>query len=157
MIRTRNATLALVFMLAWPAAPLHAQTEPGADEVAKRFVAAWNEHDAPAFGQLLAADADWVTASGLRLHGRAKVQEFLAKEHSTWARTTSMRVVSIHVRPLSSNAAGVFLEWEIVETAAASEPAPSARRGNNLFVVTRAGGGWVIAAGQVARVPAANP
>ena len=125
---------------------------PEPDDVATRFAEAWNAHDAAALGRLLVADADWVTASGLRLHGRTKIQDYLAKEHSTWARATTMRVVSIHVRALSAGAASVFFEWEIVTTSDAS-PAAGARRGNNLFVVSRSSGDWQIVAGQVARAP----
>ena len=140
---------ALLILIALPAARSQ-DNPPEPDDVATRFAAAWNAHDAGALGRLLATDADWVTASGLRLHGREKIQEYLAKEHSTWARATTMRVVSIHVRTLSPGAASVFFEWEIV---AASTESPGARRGNNLFVVSRSGTDWLIVAGQVARAP----
>ena len=148
-----------IALLASLAAPTHAQSGTGPEqvEVANRFVAAWNAHDAVALGRLVAADADWVTASGLRVHGRAKIQDYLAREHATWAKTTTMRVVSIHVRPLSTGAASVFLEWEIVEDAGVAGAGPTARRGNYLFVVMREGAGWIIVAGQVARAPAPKP
>lgn len=91
------------------------------------FVDAWNTHDPAAFGKLFAPDADWVTASGIRLRGREK------------------------------EAASVFFEWEISEEAAGSAEASSPRRGNNLFVVQRAESGWTIVAGQVARSGTAKP
>lgn len=142
----------LLVLIAALSIPAFAQSQAGADEVATRFVAAWNAHDADALGKLIAADADWVTASGLRLHGRPDIQKYLAKEHETWAQSTRMRVVSIHVRALANDSASVFLEWELMERRETG--GVSARRGNNLFVATLAGAEWIIVAGQVARVPA---
>jgi uncharacterized protein (TIGR02246 family) len=113
------------------------------------FVAAWNSHDAAAFGKLFAADADWVTASGLRLRGRDKIQAYLAEEHATWAKTTRMQATNIHVRRASADTVTLFFEWEITDIAAGSS-----RRGNNVFVATRPDAGWIIGAGQVARKPA---
>jgi uncharacterized protein (TIGR02246 family) len=136
---------------AWSLTAL-SQEATAPEDVARRFVAAWNAHDAESLGTLIAADADWVTASGLRLRGRADIQQYLAKEHETWARRTNMRVVSVHVRPLAADSASVFMEWELMERKETG--GASARRGNNLFVVTRSEAEWIIVAGQVARVPA---
>jgi uncharacterized protein (TIGR02246 family) len=119
------------------------------DALVNGFVAAWNSHDAAAFGKLFAADADWVTASGLRLRGRDRIQAYLAEEHATWAKTTRMQVTNVHLRRLNPDTVTVFFEWEITDAAAGSS-----RRGNNVFVATRSGAGWSIGAGQVARKPA---
>lgn len=143
--------LLLAVLAAWSLTAL-AQEPAAPEDVARRFIAAWNAHDAQSLGKLIAADADWVTASGLRLQGRPDIQEYLAKEHETWARRTNMRVVSIHVRTLAADSAGVFVEWELMERKETG--GASARRGNNLFVVTRSDAEWIIVAGQVARVPA---
>jgi len=125
-------------------APTH---EAGA--LVTRFVAAWNAHDAPAFGALMATDADWVTASGVRLRGRDKIQAYLAEEHASWAKQTTMRAVNIHVRPLNRTSAVVLFEWEIA-TPGEEGGAPSVARGNNLFVAAD-DKGWSIVSGQVAR------
>ena len=117
------------------------------------FVAAWNTHNPKAFGDLMAADADWVTASGKRMHGREQIVEFLAAEHSTWAKRTTMRTRSVHVRMLDEKTAVLMLEWEIV-TPGETGAAPAVARGNNVFVA-RQEQGWLIVAGQVARAPAA--
>ena len=118
-------------------------------EVATRFVEAWNAHDAAAFGALTATDADWVTASGIRLLGRDKIQAYLADEHATWAKRTTMKALNIHVRSLSAKTAIVLFEWEIATPGEAGS-APSVARGNNLFVAID-DNGWTIVAGQVAR------
>jgi uncharacterized protein (TIGR02246 family) len=131
-----------------------ASEKPAGDakDLATRFVAAWNTHDAAAFGALMAVDADWVTASGIRLAGRDRIQAYLGEEHSTWAKHTIMRASNIRVRALDAKTAVVLFEWEI-ETPGNEGAAPTISRGNNLFVVaheTR----WSIVAGQVARTRA---
>ena len=120
-----------------------------ADELATRFVAAWNAHDPASFAALMATDADWVTASGIRLRGRDKIEAFLAEEHATWAKPTTMQAMNIHVRRLNSKTAIVLFEWEIA-TPGAGSGAPTVSRGNNLFVAVD-DGGWTIVSGQVAR------
>jgi uncharacterized protein (TIGR02246 family) len=142
--------LAVAMLFAWPATSTPSEgTLKEADSLATRFVAAWNSHDVTAFAVLMAPDADWVTASGLRLAGRDKIQAYLADEHATWAKTTTMRATNIHVRALSRNSAVVLFDWEI-ETPAEGGGAPSVARGNNQFVAVK-NGAWIIASGQVAR------
>ena len=97
----------------------------------------------------MAADADWVTASGIRLRGRDKVQAFLAEEHATWAKPTTMQAMNVHVRPLNKKTAVVLFEWEIA-TPGAGGSAPTVSRGNNLFVAVD-DDGWTIVSGQVTR------
>jgi len=142
--------LALVLLFTWPDASVAG--EPAlreARELATRFVEGWNAHNAASFGALMAVDADWVTASGIRLRGRDKIQDYLAGEHATWAKRTSMRALNIHVRPLNAKAAIVHFEWEIA-TPGEGGGAPSVARGNNLFVAVD-DNGWIIVSGQVAR------
>jgi uncharacterized protein (TIGR02246 family) len=145
------ARLAVVLLCVWPASSLSMSATPNAGDLLAGFVAAWNSHDAAAFGHLMAADADWVTASGKRLHGREQIVKFLAGEHSTWAKTTTMRTRSIHMRMLDAKTAVLMLEWEIV-TPGDAGAAPAVARGNNVFVA-RENNGWLIVAGQVARAP----
>ena len=97
----------------------------------------------------MAEDADWVTASGLRLRGRAKIQGYLAEEHSTWAKRTTMQASNIHVRPLNAKISIVSFEWTIT-TPGEEGSMPSIARGNNLFVATNEKG-WTVVSGQVAR------
>jgi uncharacterized protein (TIGR02246 family) len=142
--------LALVLVGTWSCASNPGETPArGAGDVATRFVAAWNAHDPPAFGALMAADADWVTASGIRLRGRDRIQAYLADEHATWAKPTSMRAMNIQVRALNPKSAVILFEWAI-ETPAKDGGASSITRGNNLFVAANENG-WTIVAGQVAR------
>jgi uncharacterized protein (TIGR02246 family) len=136
-------------VLACAGAPLPAADTTRPDELVAQFVAAWNAHDAPAFGKLFASDADWVTASGKRLHGRDAIVAYLGEEHASWARATRMQSAQVHVRRVDEATAAVFFEWQIAAPNPEANAAP--RRGNNLFVAARTPEGWTIVAGQVAR------
>ena len=98
----------------------------------------------------MAEDADWVTASGLRLRGREKIRAYLSEEHATWAKRTSMQATNILVRRLSGKTSIVSFEWTIT-TPAEGGGTPSVARGNNLFVAVDEKG-WAIVSGQVARI-----
>jgi uncharacterized protein (TIGR02246 family) len=139
---------ALLSVLWFPSSGLAQSPEP--QRLVQEFAAAWNAHDAEAFGKLFSDQADWVTAPGTRANGRAAIQDFLAREHTTWARTTTMTPTNIVVRSLSADMAVILFEWEIggATDAAGKRAAPS--HGNNLFVASRDRGRWTIVAGQVA-------
>ncbi len=143
------APLAICLLLLVPAASRAMSVTPSPAGLIESFVAAWNSHNPVAFGHLVAADADWVTASGKRLLSRPHIQAFLADEHETWAKTTTMKTVSSRVRMLDDDTAVVMFEWEISAPAVAGQ-APTVSSGNNLFVAVKRGD-WIIVSGQVAR------
>lgn len=127
------------------------QAQPSSpDDIAVRFVRAWNAHDTEALGRLFAADADWVTASGLHVSGRDKIRAYLAQEHATWAKVTTMKAMDTRVRSVSENVAVVFLQWQIQGAPDAANKEATVSRGNNLFVAMRQADGWSVVAGQVA-------
>jgi len=144
------ARLFTLLICAWAGASVSGEVPPReARDLATQFVSAWNAHDSVAFAALMAKDADWVTASGIRLHGRDKIQAYLAEEHTTWAKHTSMRALNILVRPVNRKTATILFEWEIA-TPGTEGGAPSVARGNNMFVAIN-DNGWRIVTGQVAR------
>lgn len=142
-------TLAICLWLLIPAASQSTTITPGPARLIESFVAAWNSHNPVAFGYLMADDADWVTASGKRLQGRPQIQAFLAEEHESWAKTTTMKSVSSRVRMIDAETAVVMFEWEISNQAVAGE-APTVSSGNTLFVAVERDD-WIIVSGQVAR------
>ena len=145
----RVSHMLVCLVLAWSSASPGMSITPAPDGVVIGFVAAWNSHSPAAFGQLMAADADWVTASGQRLRGREPIQEYLAEEHATWAKTTTMKALSVHVRLIDDKTAVVMFEWQI-RTPGAAGAEPTVTHGNNLFVAVK-NGDWLIVSGQVAR------
>jgi uncharacterized protein (TIGR02246 family) len=151
-MNTKWTLLTAFVVLAWMAcAPSFAQVaaadEP--EQLVNRFVAAWNTHDAQAFGKLFADDADWVTASGIDLQGRDRIQAFLAEEHASWAKATTMTAERIRMKRMDADSAVVIFHWRIAREGESS--GGHARRGSNVFVASRSPQGWIIVAGQVAR------
>jgi uncharacterized protein (TIGR02246 family) len=123
------------------------------DGVVDLFARSWNAHSMKAFCDVLAEDADWVTVAGTRLKGRSEVQAFLDKEHSGWARTTSMRATDVAMRSLGVDAAVVSFNWEITRPVGRDGQPSAPSRGVNLFVVARQGSGWKVVSGQVGVEP----
>jgi uncharacterized protein (TIGR02246 family) len=120
------------------------------DAVVEGFVRAWNAHDMEAFGRLFAADADWVTASGVHMIGRDDIQAYLTQEHATWAKTTTMTATGTRLRRISEDIAIIFFQWQIAGALDQAGTQAAVARGNNVLVVTKQRGGWLIVAGQVA-------
>jgi uncharacterized protein (TIGR02246 family) len=121
----------------------------GPDEVVALFARSWNAHSMKSFCDVLSDDADWVTVAGTRLKGRSEVQAFLDKEHSGWARTTSMRTTDVAVRPLGVDAAVISFNWEITRAVGGDGQPSAPSRGVNLFVVDKQDSEWRVVSGQV--------
>ena len=119
-------------------------------ELADAFVDARNTHDVRAFGRLYADDADWVRVGGDRHKGRVAIEGALAKEHASWAGTTTLRASDVAVRAIDSENAIVMFKWEITRP---EESAVKSLRGNILLVAAKQDGRWNITAGQASAVP----
>jgi uncharacterized protein (TIGR02246 family) len=133
--------------LLWLAVGLQAQpAQP--ESLVEAFVSAWNKHDAKAFGEMFSEEADWVTASGTRVKGRADGESCLGKEHLTWARTTTMAASDIEARAIGQDLAVVLFRWKIVGAGQAGTTASPTYEGSTLFVGTKQGSRWTIVAGQ---------
>jgi uncharacterized protein (TIGR02246 family) len=146
----RKHLVAFVIVFGWTAGAAAGQTS-AAGALADAFVDAWNTHDVRALGRLYADDADWVTVGGERHKGRVAVEGVLAKEHASWARTTTIRATDVAVRAIDSENAIVIFKWEITRP---EESAVKPLRGSTLLVAARRDGSWIITAGQAAAVPA---
>jgi uncharacterized protein (TIGR02246 family) len=112
----RKHLVALVILFGCMARVAAGQNSSAAGALAAAFVDAWNTHDSRAFGRLYADDADWVTVGGETHKGRVPVEAALAKEHASWARTTTLRATDVVVRAIDSENAIVMFKWEITRT-----------------------------------------
>ena len=88
--------------------------------------------------------------AGERLKGRVVIEQALAKEHASWARTTTLRAADVSVRELDRQRAILMFKWEISSDAERGAPP---RRGSTILVVENGRAGWVIVAGQAAAAP----
>lgn len=121
------------------------------ESVADNFAMAWNTHDSSRFESLFASDADWVTAKGVKIRGWPSIRAVLEREHSTWAKTTTMTVASTSVRRIGLDDAVLYFQWEIAGAGGSTASALPPYQGVNLLVLSRVADGWRIVAGQVTR------
>ena len=149
IIPVLRQVLALALFFCSTAGLVVAQTSSGPGALADAFVQAWNTHDARAFGRLYADDADWITVGGERHKGRVAVEGALAKEHASWARTTTLRATDVVVRDIDSEHAIVMFRWEVART---EEAGATPARGNTLLVAAKQDGRWLIVVGQASTV-----
>jgi len=139
----------------------HLSPKQAAAQTVAGFAETWNRHDMRAFGQLFAADADFVNVTGSWWKGRAAIEKNHAYLHGTIATadtatvtaparnhgifgTTTITFDSMDVRMQAPTVATARVPWSIrgdVRTAAV-------RRGLFLFVVKKARSQWYIAAAQ---------
>ena len=150
IIPVLRQVLALALCFCSTAGLVAAQTSSGPGALADAFVQAWNTHDARAFGRLYADDAEWITVGGERHKGRVAVEGALAKEHASWARTTTLRATDVVVRDIDSEHAIVMFRWEVTRT---EEGVAKPLAGNTLLVAAKHDGRWIIVVGQVAALP----
>jgi uncharacterized protein (TIGR02246 family) len=122
-----------------------------AEVVAQRFLEAWNAHAPSIFTVAVDSDADWIHARGAKLRGRADIESYLAREHSTRARETRMVPLGIESRLLCEGVAIVALSWQI------SRENEAAFRGMTQFIAQKTGSRWVVISGQVTSGPASQP
>jgi uncharacterized protein (TIGR02246 family) len=144
-----RCTIATLSLACWCVSALPASAQvPTPDALVDSFLQAWNTHDPRVLDAALADDADWVTASTLRLSSREAIQSYLAHEHSTWARTTQMSAGTRTMRMPSADVAVVSFDW-VITGGTDRQGNPAVFRGANMFVATRGLTGWRLIAGQV--------
>lgn len=90
----------------------------GADTVAIRgvveaFVTAWNHHDAAAFGNVFAADADFTNIRGQGASGRNAIMAFHARVFATRFSHSIQTVTAVHIRAVRPDVAAVDVNWHL--------------------------------------------
>jgi uncharacterized protein (TIGR02246 family) len=95
---------------------------------------------------LVDVDVDFVTVAGHWLRGRAEFLQHHQDIHRRHLRDSTWRAVAYTVRPLGDDLGLAHHEWTIIgERDPAGSPLPP-RSGIFTWVVSRAGGSWLIAA-----------
>jgi uncharacterized protein (TIGR02246 family) len=101
------------------------------------FEDAWNQHDAHAFAENFAGDADFTNVRGDAAHGRKAVQDFHAPMFATKFKNTHQTADDVKIRFLNADIASVDIRWEMTgATDADGTPIPI-RKGLLSWVVTR--------------------
>jgi uncharacterized protein (TIGR02246 family) len=123
---------------------------PGDEQIQRLIadhVAAWNMHDARAYSQTYAEDADFRSVRGIAAHGRNAIEEFHASRFDTLFRTSHLTASDVWTRVITPTIASVDVRWEMTgATGHDGKPIPF-RSGLMNCVVTKTNGEWLITVG----------
>src|SRR5581483_4036467 len=109
------------------------------------LVEAWNRHDAAAFADAFALDADFTNVFGMRAKGRAAIIDFHAPIFETMFKQSRLSATAVEVRFLRPDVAAIDVHWEM---SGARDPRGnewSLRRGLINLVATNERSSWLIA------------
>lgn len=106
---------------------------------------AWNTHDAHAFAEILAEDADFTNVLGMGAHGRKAIEEFHAPMFASNFKNSNLTPENVTIRFLSPDIASVDVGWKMTGAYRLDGTPAPLRKGLLNWVVTRSGDGWLIA------------
>jgi uncharacterized protein (TIGR02246 family) len=114
------------------------------EELVSSFVSAWNQHDAHAFAETFAEDADFTNVHGIGAHGRSSVEQFHAPIFETLFKDSHLTATEVRTKLITPTIASVDVRWEMTG-AADWDGTPIPRRiGLVNWLVTNHGGKWLI-------------
>jgi uncharacterized protein (TIGR02246 family) len=112
-----------------------------------RQAAAWNRHDAKAYAELFAEDADVVNVVGWWWKGRAELEAKLTAAFAWVFADSTLTITEVQVRFLAPEFAVAHVRWTM--TGARTPPnIPEPRQGIQTQILRKTGGQWLIAAFQ---------
>lgn len=115
-------------------------------ELERRTDEAWNRHDAAAYGQRYATDADSVNVLGWWWHGRAQITQKVAEAHALIFRHSVLRTDEVQIRFLRPDVAVVHVRWSMTGALGPDgKPVPS-RTGLRTEIMQKQDGHWLIVA-----------
>jgi uncharacterized protein (TIGR02246 family) len=121
-----------------------ASSEQEIRKLVSAFMDAWNRHDAHAFSENFAEDANFTNVIGRSAHGRKAVEEFHAPLFATRFKNTRQTAGEVKIRMLTPDIASVDVSWEMTGAVEADGTLLPPRKGLLNWVVTRKGDRWLI-------------
>jgi uncharacterized protein (TIGR02246 family) len=152
MMRTSRAAVAGAFLLLCSPVTSRAEADPPRSLVAG-FVRAWNAHDAKALGALFAEDADYVTARGNWMKGRAWIEGQMEKALAGRLKGTTMVETNTTVRLVRPDLAVMHFEWEVSGETGPDGKTLITRHGIMQIVAVSRSGAWKILSAQDTATP----
>ena len=114
------------------------------EDLVRALEAAWNRHDAHAFAQAFAEDADFTNVFGMVQKGRAGIEAGHAPIFKTMFKDSRLAVTETRVRLIRSDVAAVDVKWTMTGARDPhGNPWPE-RTGLLNWIVTRHGERWLI-------------
>jgi uncharacterized protein (TIGR02246 family) len=146
----RSAYRMLAFGLLACGLPGMAMAEPSGDAAIRNIQTAqevaWNAHDANAFAQLFAEDADAVNVLGWQWTGRAEIEQKLGDAFAYVFAASRLHIDDVRIRSLSPDLALAHVTWSMTGARNADGSGGNApQRGIETQLLQRSGGGeWRI-------------
>ena len=81
------------------------------EDLVRALEAAWNRHDAHAFAQAFAEDADFTNVFGMVATGRAAIEALHAPLFKTMVKDSRLTVTHTSVRLIRPDVAAVDVKW----------------------------------------------
>lgn len=114
------------------------------DDLVRALEAAWNRHDAHAFAEAFAEDADFTNVFGMVQKGRAGIEAGHAPVFKTMFKDSRLTVTETRVRLIRPDVAAVDVKWAMTGARDPhGNPWPD-RAGLLNWIVTRHGERWLI-------------
>ncbi|HET6546168.1 MAG TPA: SgcJ/EcaC family oxidoreductase [Rhodanobacteraceae bacterium] len=111
--------------------------------VAMRQADAWNRHDAKAYADLFAADADVVNVVGWWWQGRAELERKLTTAYARMFKDSKLTITDVQVRFPTPSIAVAHARWTM--TGAKPPPGlPEPKEGIQTLVLQKHAGKWLI-------------
>jgi uncharacterized protein (TIGR02246 family) len=114
------------------------------DGIVDALRAAWNRHDAHAFAQCFAEDAEFTNVFGTTTHGRNEIERNHANLFSAFLKDTEWTKSEAQIRWIRRDVACVDIRWELIGSRDAEGNPWSPRLGLISFVATGIDGDWLI-------------
>jgi uncharacterized protein (TIGR02246 family) len=107
------------------------------------LVTAWNRHDAAAFAECFAPDADFTNVFGMPAQGRAAIAAAHAAIFQTVFSDSSVTVTQTRIRLIRDDVAAVDARWEMRGARDAQGKPWPLRRGLMSMIATNENGAWL--------------
>ena len=114
--------------------------------VVEELVGAWNRGDGASFSRLFAENADYVTASGVRLAGRGQIRDALFTRAPVSTESGQVSLVTDSVKVLGPDAAVILCAWQMAPGDTPQTHEASVRTGFVTIVMQEGADGWHIVA-----------
>lgn len=114
------------------------------DETLEKFAEAWNSHNAKAFAELFAADADFTNVFGQKAKGREAIELFHAPMFSGMFKESRLNIKDVGKRMVRPDVAAIDALWTMVGAMDPNgNPWPD-REGLMNLIMTGENGTWLI-------------
>lgn len=123
---------------------LPSKDEEAIKKVLTNFTDAWNKHDAIAFANIFAKDADFTNVAGKSAHGRDQIEKHHEPGFKTKWKDSYQTIIQHKIRFIKQDVAAVDAWWELTGIKGPEGQDMPTRKGLLNFIMTRNEGKWLI-------------